>query len=183
MRKGGGKEKGSDFERQVSKMLSTWWSGGSRDDLFWRNPAVSASRTKSRVESQHGDMHSISEEGAWFSRNVNVECKCYRDLDLLEIVDKPKKKVKLIFQHWEQCKRDAKASDRAPLLISKRNFGQPFVVCHVVLAQRLRVDYIMLRDRQGELVAVFSSEVLFTNTPPEFRRAIEEVYSGKAASG
>jgi len=36
MKKGGGKNKGSSFERKICKELSLWWSGGKSDSIFYR---------------------------------------------------------------------------------------------------------------------------------------------------
>lgn len=54
--------KGDDFERDVSRMLSLWWTEGKRDDIFWRTSA-SGGRATARAEYagrqtkyEHGDV-------------------------------------------------------------------------------------------------------------------------------
>ena len=131
-----GKSKGSSFERDGCKRLSLWWTSGASDQVFWRNSGFLA-RGPGCKEHQYGDLHAIDAEGSWFAKNVNVEFKFYKDLRILEIVDKPSKKHVLLLRHWEQCVGDAEASDREPMLVAKRNFAEPFVVCHSDLAQHL----------------------------------------------
>ena len=41
--------KGGDFEREVSRLLSLWWTEGARDDVFWRTSA-SGGRATSRAQ-------------------------------------------------------------------------------------------------------------------------------------
>jgi hypothetical protein len=44
MRKGGGKQKGSQFERDVCRELSLWVSHGKQEDVYWRS-AMSGGRS------------------------------------------------------------------------------------------------------------------------------------------
>ena len=37
MRSGGGKQKGSAFEREICKKLSLWFTENERDDIFFRS--------------------------------------------------------------------------------------------------------------------------------------------------
>ena len=58
MRKGGGKEKGSSFERLVCKRMSMWLSKGERDDLFWRS-AMSGGRATVQLRDDIVDRKSV----------------------------------------------------------------------------------------------------------------------------
>lgn len=173
----GCKAKGSEFERALCRELSLWLSGGESDDLLWRNKGQPNRRIKGkrRLE-QFGDAHSIDGKSEWFIKRVNLEFKFVKELDLLEIVDRLDKKGKLIFEHWRQCKRDALDSDRVPLLIQKRNFGRPFVMCGTELVVKLlepvaRVD---LYDAESCAVSVFSLDD-FTQISPEVFRSVISV--------
>lgn len=123
-----GKEKGSEFERVAAKELSLWLSRGKSEDLLWRNVGIPSRGCGHRVEHQYGDIHSIHSEGSEFSRLVNVECKFYREIDLLELVDRPTKKTRSVVEWWKQCCGDAKLSKRFPLLVMKRNHGDPCIM-------------------------------------------------------
>ena len=58
MRKGGGKAKGSSFERLICKELSLWITGGEHQDVFWRS-AMSGGR--STVAMKKGDKLALPE--------------------------------------------------------------------------------------------------------------------------
>ena len=80
MRKGGGKEKGSAYERAICKRLSLYVSKGKRDDLFWRS-AMSGGRATlqakkgKKAQAQAGDITSIAAEGNKLTSTFMIECK------------------------------------------------------------------------------------------------------------
>jgi hypothetical protein len=158
------KAKGSDFERVMCKRISVWLSGGESDDLIWRNKGQPNRSIKGRRRlEQFGDAHAIAGAAEWFMNRYNIEFKNVVELDLLEQVDKPKKKESLILTHWKQCRRDANDTDRRPLLIQKRSFGEPFIMCEMFLANSLdvprskRVDFV---DPEGSDVTIFPFTLL-----------------------
>ena len=164
------KGKGSDFEREMCKQLSLWLSKGETDDLLWRNKGQPNRKVKGvrRLE-QFGDMHSIGEKSVWFMNAVNVELKFYKNLDLLELMDKPNSKGRLIEVHWKQCRYDAGETSRTPLLISKRNFGVPFCITTPGwLGSWWQVCIL------GELLAVFPLSALLEADPDHVRSTLED---------
>lgn len=178
-----GKSKGSAFEREMCKRLSLWWSGGESDQVFWRNSGF-LTRSGTCVEHQYGDVHSIDPCGKWFVENVNVELKFYKDLRLLEVIDKPDKKHHVLLEHWCQCRDDAEGSKREPLLIAKRNFAEPFVVCRADLAYRndgnlLRIliekDECVRFHACGDFLALFRLSSLERNSAGDFMHAMEDL--------
>jgi len=49
--------KGGEFERDISRFLSRWWTYGERDDVFWRTSASGAratTRSLARLPRDHG---------------------------------------------------------------------------------------------------------------------------------
>ena len=49
--------KGSGFERELSKQMSLWWSGGERDDLVWRTSQSggrATQRAKQAIRTKYG---------------------------------------------------------------------------------------------------------------------------------
>jgi hypothetical protein len=88
MRQGGGKAKGSAFERQVGARLSRWITNGARGDLFSRNVLSGGDFTKraaSRAEElgMPGDLMARHPLAFDFARAFTVECKHYADLGLV----------------------------------------------------------------------------------------------------
>lgn len=52
---------GQNFERKVSKLLSKWWTGKKRDDIFWRTQgsgsrATCRSKAGKKTQGQYGDL-------------------------------------------------------------------------------------------------------------------------------
>ena len=72
--------KGSEFERQIAKQLSLWWSNGKRDDIFWRT-SQSGGRSTQRMKSKTatansaGDIGYIDACGKILTDNILIECK------------------------------------------------------------------------------------------------------------
>lgn len=129
MRKGGGKAKGSSFERMVCKELSLWISHGEVPDVFWRS-AMSGGRSTVamkkgvKMSAQVGDLSSIHELGNKFTNEFMIECKFYKKLDYDSLI---KGNGKLL-EFWERAKADAKLHDKKPILIAKQNHF-PIMVC------------------------------------------------------
>ena len=80
LRGGGSSSKGSDYERDMCRMLSRWWTGGARDDVFWRS-AGSGARAKVRgranqdTAGQHGDIAATDPIGAPLIDMFTIELK------------------------------------------------------------------------------------------------------------
>jgi hypothetical protein len=149
-----GKDKGASYERWEARYLSLWWSGGERDDVFWRN-RVRVTRHAVNAEKQCGDLQAFHTSGLPFTEVFNVELKSgysrkktdatkkrlaagkavraekvrNTPWDLLEVVDSEQLDDNLtILNFWYQCEDDALLSCRIPLLIFKRDFHTPVVV-------------------------------------------------------
>lgn len=137
--------KGSSFEREVSKLLSLWFSEGKRDDLFWRTPgsggrATSRNKAGKSTKGQYGDIFASDIEGKILEDNWNIELKTgYSKKSKKDLTDKKGKRAKIIYRwdildlidsdqktptfisFWNQTERDAKLSYRIPILIFRRN--------------------------------------------------------------
>lgn len=130
MRAGGGKAKGSQFERLICKQLSLVMSGGERQDLYWRS-AMSGGRATilankgPMVDNQAGDISSISPVGSDLTRVFFLECKTYKTLDIPSLLYANKGNLA---GFWAAAKRDAYKFGKRPLLIAKEN-RRPIMVC------------------------------------------------------
>jgi hypothetical protein len=136
LRPGGGKAKGSAFEREVCKKLSLWLSAGRRDDLLWRS-AMSGGRATVRFKqgstarAQAGDISAIHPLGAILTSRYVIEVKSYRTLNIAASVYRYEEqgipKGRTLAAFWWRCLHDAKKYDCNPLLIAKENRHAPFV--------------------------------------------------------
>ncbi len=132
MRRGGGKQKGAQFERDVCRELSLWVSHGNQEDVYWRS-AMSGGRSTvaalkgKRLTAQSGDISCIHSVGEAFASKFLIECKNYADLNFLGLVTG---KGRLI-EFWTEAKKQAASYGKLPLLIAKQNHVLPIVgLCH-----------------------------------------------------
>lgn len=150
MKKGGGKNKGSEFERKICKALSAWYSDGEHDDLCWRSAGSGArgTTTKTKTAGYHGDICAISPLMEDFFNVFCIELKHYAEIDITE----PLRALKCprLFTFWKQTKRSAVHSNRHPLLIYKMNRRPEMIMMekrlfdHAGLMKTRRVPFISL---------------------------------------
>ena len=130
MRKGGGKQKGAAFERDICRKLSLWVTAGKRSDIFWRS-AMSGGRAtvaKARGEDMahvSGDVCAVHEAGHVFVDALFIEIKFYKDLRLSNVlVGRPSK----LIDFWHKACAQAAEHNKYPVLIAKQN-GLPTLCC------------------------------------------------------
>lgn len=80
MKPGGGKQKGSEYERRICKQLSLWLSKEKREDLFWRSAmsggrATVARKRGKKLKAQAGDISSVEAISSKFINQFYIECK------------------------------------------------------------------------------------------------------------
>lgn len=129
MRKGGGKGKGSSFEREICVALSKWLTNGKNVDCFWRS-AMSGGRAtvaKGTVR-QAGDITAVAPEGHILTDHYYIECKNYKDLSLDCLI----KGKGTLLTFWQTTQKEAAKYNRHPILIFKRNHW-PTMVCMAAL--------------------------------------------------
>ncbi len=143
MKPGGGKQKGANFERFVSKELSLWVSGGKRDDLFWRS-AMSGGRATVGAKqgiirtTQAGDITALASTGAGakkakrFAEKYLVECKSVKTLELHRLLAYG---VGFVRRTWDRAILDAEPKEegvytglKTPMLFLNQNGGPVLVV-------------------------------------------------------
>lgn len=127
--------KGSDFEREICKDLSRWWTCSDRDDVFWRT-AMSGGRATVRARQgkttagSYGDITAIDPIGAPFLKAFALELKRGYNRDTLhDIVDcSPTAKQPTIVKWIEQAHASRKLSKSFHwMIIHRRDRRQPMV--------------------------------------------------------
>lgn len=90
------RNRGSGWEREFCKLISTWWTGGHRDDAFWRTAGsggratVRARRGVATTAYQHGDICPTDEVGGPLCDVFTWELKQgYEDATLHQVLDSP----------------------------------------------------------------------------------------------
>lgn len=120
-------KKGSQFERDISRALSKWWTDGERDDIFWRTSGSGAratARTKvgKKTANSYGDIMALDPIGEPLTDLFVIELKRgYNKTSIIELIDSKNKNINLV-SFWKQVERDRKESGRRySLLIFKRD--------------------------------------------------------------
>ena len=102
--------KGQDFERQISRTLSLWWTNGERDDIFWRNRVKITSKTPN-AERQLGDITTVHTIGIPFVEVFNVELKAGYS----------KTRAKQAIKNNEERNKKRAEKGKAPVPLSVKN--------------------------------------------------------------
>lgn len=119
MRKGGGKQKGSQWERDVARFFTKWVTGKETPLLFWRTPGSGSFVTNKVSTDASGDIISILPEGRFFTNVISCELKIgYDDVDLFKHFKNTKNNTLEAF--WNQCLRDANQVNKYGMLIYKK---------------------------------------------------------------
>lgn len=131
MRAGGGKGKGSGFERLVCKHLSLWITQGQREDVFWRSAMSGGRGTVLAKKAKQGgnvagDITATAKEGHLLTDPFFVECKFYAKLDLLPFFLGQSKGA--LNKFWTTAHSQAAQHGKHPLIICKQNLLPPFVL-------------------------------------------------------
>lgn len=130
MRAGGGKQKGSAYEREVCKALSRWVSLGKREDLFWRSAMSGGRATVGKkkgldLASHAGDISATHPDGHILTEHFYVECKRYGDLNFASFLCKQQGPLA---RFWSEAIKQAVAHDRIPMLIVREDRGETFII-------------------------------------------------------
>ena len=137
MKKGGGKNKGSQWEREISKTLSLWISYDTNPHIFWRSASSGAkatinSKNKGKKDSmQCGDLAAVDPCGADFISKFYVELKFYKNLHMESLIyGTPAKNS--ILEFWTKAQEQAQEYNKIPLLIAKQNQHEIIVITNSV---------------------------------------------------
>ena len=135
MKPGGGKGKGSDFERKIARELSLWWTEGKSDKVFWRTHSSGMIGTVSRVIQEYGDIMAVDKVGQPFVDKFSIECRIGKALRFEDLIYKDKGGI---WDFIEQGEEGAKSSGREPLWFFKENRKEILMIVKgCVFVQRL----------------------------------------------
>lgn len=132
MRAGGGKDKGSSWEREVGKLLSLWLTRGARPDIFSRNVLsggsfTNASRKGELSSRMPGDLMAAHPLAFAFMSRYAIECKHLASLGLEQFLfdDKGTSELSKIISFADG---QARACALDYMIVAKQNRREPFVI-------------------------------------------------------
>lgn len=123
MRPGGGKRKGSAFERRIAEKIGEWLY----DDKFalWRTTNSGGRATvRSKAALHPGDIGPAKGVARRFP--LSVECKFTQTWSFQDLLTRPK--TAPLFKFWKQAE-DAAGKTFWPWLVFTRNHAPDFVMC------------------------------------------------------
>jgi hypothetical protein len=112
--------KGSAFEREISKFLSKWLTGSEKPYQYWRMPGSGCLCTISEENADlSGDIRSLTTEAKFLTDLFSIELKTgYPQTSFWQHFAKIKGfKLK---EFWQQATRDASKSEKRPMLIYRK---------------------------------------------------------------
>jgi len=152
--------KGSQFERDICRELSLWWSDGERDDIFWRTSGSGARATTRRRQEKKtayeaGDVGFRCPTGKLFVDYFLLELKrgYSAGISVLDLIDKGTGKKPLLLQWQEKVEKEKEFTQRSwTLIIFRRNSRRTCMLMDLKL-------YNLFQDQCGD----FFSDVIFIN--------------------
>jgi len=161
------KAKGSQFERDVCKMLSVWIQGTEKPYLFWRMPASGGLATISELNKDlSGDIMPLDEDiKKWWP--FSIECKNgYPNTSFWQHFKGLKNFNIELF--WRQCIDDAKKANKYPMLIYRKKGKKPIVGISEYVYKTLRpnLPFIALNFTGMEMLFFFDMEQFFKDISP-----------------
>lgn len=149
--------KGSEFERYVSKFLTKWLTGDKKPYAFWRTPGSGSLQTI-HIENQNlsGDIIGLITEAKKITDKWNIECKTgYPNTSMWQhIRDIKTFGIKLF---WNQCCKDARQSEKKPILIYRKKGKQ------IIIGIR-RIEFEIFKKYLSHLSSI---SLRFNNDLPE----------------
>ena len=178
--------KGGNFEREISKALSLWWTNGKREDVFYRSQASGGRFTMRRKTGkdtalQGGDITASDSIGEPLIKQWSIECKTgygkktdkgISRWDVLDLIDSQQKET-VLEKMWAQCRRDALLTKREPILIFRRNGRKPCVMLNFRYFLMVDADLFfhkkqiqMIDDNTGMVVVILAFNLFLDNVSP-----------------
>jgi len=126
MKQGGGKRKGGQYERDVCRVLSLWWTQDKKkphDAIFWLTSqsggrATTRAKQKLKTPNSHGDVGYLDIKGKPFIDKVLLELKrgYTKDISILDFLDKNKGEP-LLLKWWNKSEKERELAGRKYILI------------------------------------------------------------------
>lgn len=118
---GNSKAKGSAFEREISKRLTLWLTGQKKELAFWRSSGSGATFTlnKGATREMSGDISGITSDAIKICNLINFELKNGYSEASFDVFLKNNKND-CLKSFWQQSCRDAKLTNKEPLVIFRK---------------------------------------------------------------
>lgn len=123
MKSGAGKRKGGTYERKIARKLSLWITQGKNENGLWRSSSSGAMATINKKKGsinpyQCGDLCAVSPDCYKFAKQIYVEIKFYKKLNIANFIfDRPS----ILKKFWNTATKEAESYNKEPIIIAKEN--------------------------------------------------------------
>lgn len=176
--------KGGNYEREFSRSLSMWWSGGERDDLFWRSSqsggrATVRARKGLKTAGHCGDIAATDEVGAPLTKLITFEAKRgYDDAYPWRMFDSPSSrrgKSPTMLEKFIQQSKTAAANAGTPYwaLVTRRDRK-----CEIIYlpAPLMKLAMLALKGEHAEFFKFHVYSVLWGKMIPIYGMHLETFF-------
>jgi len=120
------KQKGNNFEREMSRLLSLWWTNGKRDDAIWRSASSGALTTvgRGRYLAHTGDFAATDGDAELLFKHVIIEAKRgYNRYSFQDLLDVPGSRIKQnpVYEMLSKLHLACIQQDKRGMLLWKRD--------------------------------------------------------------
>lgn len=127
--------KGGQYERDLCRLLSLWWTDGRRDDCFWRTSqsggrATTRSKKGKTTRGQCGDIAATDPVGFPLTETFTIESKRgYNKCDPMHLLDKAPRMAQQGFEAFLEQATAASEREGTPywMIIHKKDHRLPLV--------------------------------------------------------
>ncbi len=178
--------KGGEFERNICKQLSLWWTENERDDIFWRTAGSGARHTTRQkknisTENSAGDVCYIDQLGKPFIDYFLMELKrgytskgrltqkLMEEIRfiLVELVAPVEKKLQAIKKVFAKTKKSGKMIDPLDLIDSKAKTDSTLIEwwkkAEKEREEAVRKDSIIIFQRDMKNTSIMMGKMFFFN--------------------
>jgi len=164
-----GKAKGSGYERDICKMLTTWLTGKDKPYVWWRSPSSGALATiTAQNPNLTGDIISVLPEGNFLTDKFSIEIKTgYPKSSFNKFFSGAKNNELEMF--WKQATVDATKSNKEPMLVYKKDRKEPLLFIREYVKDKFpqleELNYFIVKFG-NERIGVFNTDAFFTKIKP-----------------
>jgi len=163
-------KKGPNFERDICKQLSLWWTDGERDDVFWRTSGSGARATTRRKKDiktkyEYGDVAFTDPVGQPLIDTFLIELKrgYTNGISVLYLLDKKAGNDALLLEWWKKAEEERKFAKRKySIIIFRRNKREACILMERSLADILESEcgndsmlYITINLKTKDMFDIF----------------------------
>jgi len=165
--------KGSQFERDVCRQLSLWWSEGENDDVFWRTSqsggrATTRAKSGKKTRGQEGDIAATDPSGFVMTKLFTMELKRgYNDSDPIHCLDWADGMAQQKFDKF-LCQAEAarsRSGSKYWLIIHKRDKRQPMCYFPTQLVKDFGNDFKWTYTANFRIMLKNGPVIRFTGMP------------------